>query len=658
MATINLSVGSGETKTITFQSAGTYNTEDIVFSVSGSGGDTNTTLSGFAYSNTAAGTAAKTATMPGFALSSGQRIVLYLATSSTVANATLNINSAGAKAVRIGGAATTASNFTSGYWICAYDGTYWNAEKIYLTDNNTTYNFSGTSFTSTNSTASDKNANNLTSNGTYYYASNGPSTDLGASTADGALYVQAYSTSWVGQIAQDYRNGRLFVRGKNNGTWQAWKRVANYDEVATSGHNHDSVYKKKQTAVTDPPISIDTAGAFVDSITQNEQGVITATKKSLPLASSSAAGITKVGASGGAAAYSHSHGNVTSGGALQTTDITIANGDKLVVTDASDSNKVARTSIAFDGSTTTQVLSKKGTWVSLPSDTDSKVSQKLEESTSDLWRPILLGFDSKREFGNFDDSITNHAFIHNKIGFNIKSSYIRANGFVSDGSSGFLLANGGVDNSSYALSNHTHSGYASSSHTHGSITNGGAITSDTAIANGDHLVITDASDSNKIKRTSITFGTSTSTYLRNDGTWGTPSGGSGGGSTVSANNITLSTSAQTYITVNGSNKTIQLPDTCPWEVTASIASPLFEHDVIGSVTPIAATRNLVVVKGEYKGLYDTTPTLIFPNIGESCMALPIFMDKRGRLFLIISDEFASNLLDKYGYSTNPAGKGK
>ena len=58
----------------------------------------------------------------------------------------------------------------------------------------------------------------------------------------------------------------------------------------------------------------------------------------------------------------HPHGNITYYGTLQTTDITIANGDKLVVTDASDSNKVARASLAFDGSTTTKALSKKGTW--------------------------------------------------------------------------------------------------------------------------------------------------------------------------------------------------------------------------------------------------------------------------------------------------------
>ena len=66
------------------------------------------------------------------------------------------------------------------------------------------------------------------------------------------------------------------------------------------------------------------------------------------------------------AASSHSHGNITNAGALQTTDVTIANGDKLVVTDASNSHKVARTSVSFDGSTTTQALSKKGTWVNIP----------------------------------------------------------------------------------------------------------------------------------------------------------------------------------------------------------------------------------------------------------------------------------------------------
>ena len=60
--------------------------------------------------------------------------------------------------------------------------------------------------------------------------------------------------------------------------------------------------------------------------------------------------------------FSHSHGNIQNGGTLQTNDITIANGDKLVVTDSSDSSKVARASISFDGSTTTKALTPKGTF--------------------------------------------------------------------------------------------------------------------------------------------------------------------------------------------------------------------------------------------------------------------------------------------------------
>jgi len=62
------------------------------------------------------------------------------------------------------------------------------------------------------------------------------------------------------------------------------------------------------------------------------------------------------------AAKSHTHGNMQNGGTLQTSDVAIANGDKLVVTDSSDSSKVARTSLAFDGSSVGQLLSKAGSF--------------------------------------------------------------------------------------------------------------------------------------------------------------------------------------------------------------------------------------------------------------------------------------------------------
>ena len=101
---------------------------------------------------------------------------------------------------------------------------------------NSTYNFSGAFFTSGNYNTAEHDANNITSNGVWYYTSNGPTTSLGASTNDGALYSQAYNSNWVGQITQDYRNGNLFVRGKNNGTWQAWRGICWSDNYTQRFH--------------------------------------------------------------------------------------------------------------------------------------------------------------------------------------------------------------------------------------------------------------------------------------------------------------------------------------------------------------------------------------------------------------------------------------
>lgn len=84
---------------------------------------------------------------------------------------------------------------------------------------------------------SGQNANNVIYAAHTYYTSNGPSTSIGASVNDGALYSQAYSDNWVAQIAQDYRNGNLFTRGRNNGTWSAWKAVSYGNYVLDSGNN-------------------------------------------------------------------------------------------------------------------------------------------------------------------------------------------------------------------------------------------------------------------------------------------------------------------------------------------------------------------------------------------------------------------------------------
>lgn len=285
------------------------------------------------------------------------------------------------------------------------------------------------------------------------------------------------------------------------------------DIVFDVSANGGSGYKPVQTAVSDPTASATTSTTFIDTISQNANGVIAATKKTLPTASSTVAGITTVGADGGAAAYKHTHDTsiTTSSG---TNQITLAFGTKYSIS-------TGGTSYVF-------------TMPSLPTATSSVA------------------------------------------------------GIATLGASG---------------------GSATYDHTHGSITNAGAITSNTTIANGDHLVITDNSDSNKIKRTSITFGTSTSTYLRNDGKWETP--------------------------------------------YTPLPSSLFDNNTPGIVIPIATTTDDIVFR--QKPITYNTPSLLFPS-ASSNRALPIFMDKSGHLFMLIPEKFANYLIDNFEYSTVLSGK--
>ena len=113
-------------------------------------------------------------------------------------------------------------------------------------------------------------------------------------------------------------------------------------------------YKPIQTAVSDPSAS-GTSITFIDSISQNTDGVITPTKKTIDIGT----GASQV------AAGNHTHGNISNTGTLQTSDVTIDNGDKLVITDASDSHKVARASLSFGAvsdENKEKALSKEGTW--------------------------------------------------------------------------------------------------------------------------------------------------------------------------------------------------------------------------------------------------------------------------------------------------------
>jgi hypothetical protein len=66
--------------------------------------------------------------------------------------------------------------------------------------------------------------------------------------------------------------------------------------------------------------------------------------------------------------------------------------------------------------------------------------------------------------------------------------------------------------------------FTPTSHTHGNITNAGVLNnSPVTVGTGDFIVIGDTSTA-AVERSTIAFGTATTTFLRNDGAWATPAG--------------------------------------------------------------------------------------------------------------------------------------
>lgn len=123
---------------------------------------------------------------------------------------------------------------------------------------------------------------------------------------------------------------------------------------------------------------------------------------------------------------SHTHGNIQNGGTLQTNDITIASGDKLVVTDSSDSSKIARSSVSFDGSTKTQALTKAGTW-------ETFNNYSLPLAANGTRGGIQIGFTTNTTARNYAVQLSN------------EKAYVNVNSFPE----AYLSWGGGSFSSSY-----------------------------------------------------------------------------------------------------------------------------------------------------------------------------------------------------------------
>ena len=101
--------------------------------------------------STSASTVAKTATINGtFVLNRGARVLVVLSTANTVASATFNLNSTGAKPILVNGASVTTSNLTTQTYLAEYDGTNWRfTTSTYTSDYARTSNSASSATTAT-----------------------------------------------------------------------------------------------------------------------------------------------------------------------------------------------------------------------------------------------------------------------------------------------------------------------------------------------------------------------------------------------------------------------------------------------------------------------------------------------------------------------------
>lgn len=115
----------------------------------------------FATCSTAAGTAAKAASLTGFTLTTGARVTVKFQNTNTASSPTLNVNSTGAKAIRYNGAAVTASYLKANRtYELVYDGTAW--QLVGDIDTNTTYSAATQSASGLMSAADKKKLDGIT----------------------------------------------------------------------------------------------------------------------------------------------------------------------------------------------------------------------------------------------------------------------------------------------------------------------------------------------------------------------------------------------------------------------------------------------------------------------------------------------------------------
>lgn len=280
---------------------------------------------------------------------------------------------------------------------------------------------------------------------------------------------------------------------------------------------HDALAGKQNTLAAQTAYNAKGTATKVPQITTNELGQVTKIEE-----------VTITGV----APASHTHGNIQNGGTLQDTDVAIASGDKLVITDSSNGDKIARTSAEFDGSTTTKALTPKGTFETFlqASDIEGKadktatVSNVAVASNGQSIEKTING--STTEVAKLDgvyNASSNKIATQSTVSTAVSTAVnaLNATAESSDGTNVQVKVT--ETNGKITAVNITTDNTEVNTHTHGDINRNGTISGDgKAIDTGDKLIVADASDSGKVIKSTIAFdGTTATQALTKKGTWET-----------------------------------------------------------------------------------------------------------------------------------------
>lgn len=179
----------------------------------------------YAVCSTASNTVAKTVALNGFALGAGSRVEVKFNNTNLASNATLNVNSTGAKNIRMNGINVPPGVLQAGcVYAFVYDGTYWQMTSG-----------GGGSVTTNGNTVLNNNFNSLTTAGKYFITTTASTANAPkAIAASWWVEVSAYTNGSTNYILQEARMhstsassatsgpANVLVRCCQGSTWGSW----------------------------------------------------------------------------------------------------------------------------------------------------------------------------------------------------------------------------------------------------------------------------------------------------------------------------------------------------------------------------------------------------------------------------------------------------